>query len=879
MEITLPDRPSLFEDFPETAILVAQVKNVHSEKIVIGSVTSEPACFSATDLGRIGPLAPGDAGELKLIYSRTGLRPIKGFPLDAKITITSVVGNRSHEDTFLKTIYKVPAVHAEVGPIIVSGHEDGDDVYADLKLKPNESVKSFYAGLGVPLGQTWLSPLDPFQDVARGTITLAIKPSELEAGVDVHGTVAIRVHDHPDIPIQVTVVRAPLQFTQPMAFTVLTGQLTWLSLPYNKVSKRKITIDAAKICGVKLDGAVIEIGNGSVALEHDSLPLDLPEIPDSSPEKFVRRSDDFRIKIDGRILRAGNYEIEMQLRLAGMTESGLAQTFSVMVNEPEPTNDVLAIDFGTCNSCAAYFGIAQPVVEFNQPSAVVIRGSGETLIGTRAKDLTGEYVSNVKLEFGKDVPLVGDLTPREVAFMAIREILWRAEASANKRFRTLVLAHPSRFTNNQINDYRYALDRLNREKIIDSCYMIDEASAASFSIVAGLDEIEDLQEISQRDEFGLFVFDFGGGTIDMTFSLVSNLGHGRRAIVLCNTGGMRQLGGQDLNRTILQIMADKFRDRLIEESHGALRRSQIWIPLCREDLEHNPHKLDRLDLQKCEREIGWRLDEVEETKMQMLKDEQDARRASHLLQVYLDQRNRLARNVDLEVSYEEFGKRVRSRLKEAIATANHMVVEAQEMDGDLPRPDLIVLAGGSSRIPWVAEMMKATFPFAKVMLAPKLKECVALGACTYGAQQMDPEGGGVEIFDFGSRARSSFGYSTLKGGHTVFRPVVRKGDELPQTVGLSHLGGGIAAGLRFTLIENFGFGTKLAEIAGDIEIIDDFRIMPADLEGIDPITLAGANVILTVKCDESIFLELKLGERRLQLRAAREVMTYESPCR
>ena len=235
---------------------------------------------------------------------------------------------------------------------------------------------------------------------------------------------------------------------------------------------------------------------------------------------------------------------------------------------------ILGIDLGTTNSCMAVMeGTSFKVIPNAEganttPSVVAFTKTGERLVGQTAKRqavtnpkntifsikrFMGRKYAEVKSEIER-VPYEvvegrnGDAcikvadktyTPQEISAMILQKLKTDAEAYLGEKVTEAVITVPAYFNDTQ----RQATKDAGRIAGLDVKRIINEPTAASLAY--GLDK--------KKDET-IAVYDFGGGTFD---SSILEIGDG--VFEVKATNGDTHLGGDDLDRVVIDWLADEFK--------------------------------------------------------------------------------------------------------------------------------------------------------------------------------------------------------------------------------------------------------------------------------------------------------------------------------
>ena len=215
-------------------------------------------------------------------------------------------------------------------------------------------------------------------------------------------------------------------------------------------------------------------------------------------------------------------------------------------------NKVIGIDLGTTFSAVAVMEGGKPVIIPSSegsritPSVVSITKDGERLVGyvARNQDIINpeNTVRSIKRHMGEDykVTIHGkEYTPQEISAIILHKLKTDAEAYLGGKVEKAVITVPAYFTEAQRQSPNVA------EKIagLEVLRIINEPTAGALAY--GLDKGED---------HTILVFDFGGGTFDVS---VLELGDG--VFEVKATSGDNFLGGDDIDQKIMEWLIDNFK--------------------------------------------------------------------------------------------------------------------------------------------------------------------------------------------------------------------------------------------------------------------------------------------------------------------------------
>jgi molecular chaperone DnaK len=220
---------------------------------------------------------------------------------------------------------------------------------------------------------------------------------------------------------------------------------------------------------------------------------------------------------------------------------------------------IIGIDLGTSNSAAAVMMGGKPVLipaaEGTSiggkafPSYVAISKSGELIVGEPARRQAITNPENTivaaKRKMGSDYvfKIQGkEYKPQQISAFILQKIKKDAEAFLGEKVAKAVITVPAYFDDNQ----RQATKDAGTIAGLDVVRIINEPTAASLAF--GLDK--------SKEEMKILVFDFGGGTLDVT---IMEMGGG--VFEVMSTSGDTQLGGTDMDKVIIDYVVEDFRKK------------------------------------------------------------------------------------------------------------------------------------------------------------------------------------------------------------------------------------------------------------------------------------------------------------------------------
>ncbi|MEV6876325.1 molecular chaperone DnaK [Amycolatopsis sp. NPDC051128] len=345
----------------------------------------------------------------------------------------------------------------------------------------------------------------------------------------------------------------------------------------------------------------------------------------------------------------------------------------------------VGIDLGTTNSVVAVLEGGEPTVIANSegsrttPSIVAFAKNGEVLTGQPAKNQAvtnvDRTIRSVKRHIGTDWKTEIDgknYTSQEISARVLMKLKRDAEAYLGETITDAVITVPAYFEDAQ----RQATKEAGQIAGLNVLRIVNEPTAAALAY--GLDKGEKEQTI--------LVFDLGGGTFD-----VSLLEIGEGVVEVRATSGDNHLGGDDWDERIVKWLVDKFK-----ATNGIdLTKDKMALQRIREAAEKAKIELSSSNSAG----INLPYITVDADKNPLFLDEQ--------------------------LSRAEFQKITSDLLDRTKAPFNNVIRDAGISVGDI---DHVVLVGGSTRMPAVAELVKELTGGREPNKGVNPDEVVAVGA-------------------------------------------------------------------------------------------------------------------------------------------------------
>ena len=217
---------------------------------------------------------------------------------------------------------------------------------------------------------------------------------------------------------------------------------------------------------------------------------------------------------------------------------------------------IIGIDLGTSNSAASFLQAGKPVIIPSAegttaygkafPSVVAFTKDGQMLVGEPARR---QAISNpertimaAKRKMGTNFKynINGkEYTPQQISAFILQKIKRDAEEFIGEPITKAVVTCPAYFD----DDQRQATKDAGTIAGLEVVRIINEPTAASLAY--GLDKAD--------KELKILVFDFGGGTLDVTI-----MEFGKGVFEVKSTSGDTQLGGTDMDNSIVEYIVSEF---------------------------------------------------------------------------------------------------------------------------------------------------------------------------------------------------------------------------------------------------------------------------------------------------------------------------------
>ncbi len=390
----------------------------------------------------------------------------------------------------------------------------------------------------------------------------------------------------------------------------------------------------------------------------------------------------------------------------------------------------IGIDFGTSNSVVANFSYGKAEVLPNHegqkwtPSVVTLRRDGTLAFGQEAKENFDEQrsIRSIKRILGSSerVPLIGqNLRPEQIAVMLFSLLKKDAEQSLNDTFTKSVVTIPA----NSKGLARHATKLCAGAAAMQVLTLINEPTAAA--ICYG---------INAQHEQTVLVYDFGGGTLDVT---ILRIHHGIFEEI--SSKGIGKLGGDDIDLLLGKHLAEKFNKKTGYDIMNSPYKQQFMLA-------------------------------VEKAKIDLSTDQTAAARKAEIVP---------ERHLSLE---EEIDRATFEKIiMPLVVQSGTAIDEALKLRNMKPRDiDKVLLVGGTSKIPlikrFVTEKLAGKEPESFDRVDPMT--CVAQGAAIVSAILQGAPG--LDNYAYSVKLEHSLCANPINERRQVYLdPIIKRGADIP----------------------------------------------------------------------------------------------------
>ncbi|OGZ34699.1 MAG: molecular chaperone DnaK [Candidatus Portnoybacteria bacterium RBG_19FT_COMBO_36_7] len=353
---------------------------------------------------------------------------------------------------------------------------------------------------------------------------------------------------------------------------------------------------------------------------------------------------------------------------------------------------IIGIDLGTSNSAAAVVEGGKPVIIPSAegtslggkafPSYVAFGKDSELLVGepARRQAVTNPEgtITAIKRKMGTDYKVKvnnKEYTPQQISAFILQKIKRDAEAYLGTHIEKAVITVPAYFNDAQ----RQATKDAGAIAGLEVVRIINEPTAAALAY--GIDK--------EGKEEKILVFDFGGGTLDVT---IMDFGEGVFEVI--STSGDTELGGTDMDEVLTDYIAEQFK-----------KESGIDV---------KADKMAAIRLKEAAEKAKIELSSTLETDINLPFITADASGPKHLT---------------MKITRAKLEELVRSIIDKCRGPLEQALADSKLTPANITR---IILVGGPTRMPIVQKFVE-NYVGKKIERGVDPMECVALGAAIQGA--------------------------------------------------------------------------------------------------------------------------------------------------
>ncbi|PIR88127.1 MAG: molecular chaperone DnaK [Candidatus Harrisonbacteria bacterium CG10_big_fil_rev_8_21_14_0_10_45_28] len=354
---------------------------------------------------------------------------------------------------------------------------------------------------------------------------------------------------------------------------------------------------------------------------------------------------------------------------------------------------IIGIDLGTTNSAVAFIQNGSPRVLENAegnrttPSIVALSKGNERIVGQLAKRqaitnpqntifsvkrLIGRKFSDAEVKRDKEwLPYeikessaggvevkMGDkhYSPEAISAMILSKLKADAEASLSDKVEEAVITVPAYFDDSQ----RQATKNAGEIAGLKVARIINEPTAAALAYGLG-----------KKKNEKIIVFDFGGGTFDVSVLEVEEVEGGGQQIEVKATGGDTHLGGDDFDKKILDYLATEYK----KQEGIDISKDPLAIQRLKEAAERAKHELSA----------------SMETEINIPYISSDASGPKHF---------------QMKMTRAKLEELVGDEISRSIKLAKQVVKDAGFSESEINE---VIMVGGQTRMPAIQEAVKSAF--------------------------------------------------------------------------------------------------------------------------------------------------------------------------
>lgn len=320
---------------------------------------------------------------------------------------------------------------------------------------------------------------------------------------------------------------------------------------------------------------------------------------------------------------------------------------------------ILGIDLGTTNSLACVYREGKVIQipnfmgEYLTPSVISIDDDGSIIVGAPAKERKETYPDKTFSSFKRFMGTsrkFDKFRPEDLSSFVLRSLKQDAENYLGEEIKDVIISVPAYFNDKARNATKDAgtLAGLNVLRIIN------EPSAAALGYLTKAGKLGNLDKVDGFEDDTFLVFDFGGGTLDV--SLVETF---ENVIEILSLSGDNMLGGIDFDR----CLANEF-----------LKRKGIT----KEKISEQTYNAILFSAERCKRELS---------------QNNSAKMIVHSIEI----------DDEIELTQKEFLWISEDVIKRITRPINKVLIDSKTSEEEITD---VILVGGSSKMPIVQRYLR-----------------------------------------------------------------------------------------------------------------------------------------------------------------------------
>jgi len=320
------------------------------------------------------------------------------------------------------------------------------------------------------------------------------------------------------------------------------------------------------------------------------------------------------------------------------------------------------------------------------------------------------------------------ITPKEASKKLLQHLKEESEKYLGEIIEKAVITVPANFNQGQIGQVKEAGEEAGFIEI----RIQKEPVAVGFAYA-----------LEDEKEKNILVYDFGGGTFDASLLRV-----GGGEIQVVNTDGDPNLGGKDITDKVTELIYD----RVLDETKDMLDMFEEENGLSRKDYIRNKNII----YQEAER-VKIELSELENATVSLIN---------------LIMPSGENQTLEFELSRKDFETEISEIRKKSLDIVKNLIIKSELDKSEI---DEIVMAGGSARIPSIADSIKDTFGI-EVKSSIDSSVVISQGALIEGVKEWEEETTIQKKIVYNDTALADFGVGLKEHN---FDLLIASGEDLP----------------------------------------------------------------------------------------------------